>query len=419
MPTLTRAGSVLLLSLLIKGCSPTERGVGTIFVDSAGVTWATAEAPAWKPGEGWRIPEEPHLQIGVLDGPEEYIFSDLVGAVRLIDGRIVVADRGSADLRFYSPTGEFLSRTGGEGEGPGEFRSLDYIGLLPGDSLVAFDGRLGRIQVFDPSGTFLRSLRVESSWPQFIPEMMIGVLNHDRVVMEFGGFATEVPTGIVRWPPEMVVSVDIRTGTVDSLLVVPGREASVIDRGGGGYSQGTVAFGKANEFASGFGQVAVISTEAIAVHLFGATGRPRRIVRRLMVAEAVTQEHVDDLVEGIVGLVFPQDSDPPTEDVARLRQIWEETPRAPTLPLVRSVHFDVEGNLWLEQYFHMGAPPAPFQVFSSEGVWLGQVTLPPRHHRGVHPRRAPSFQIGEDFILGVWTDEMDVQYVRMYGLEKG
>ncbi len=419
MLTLIRAGSVLLFSLLIKGCSPTDRGAGTTFVDSAGVTLAIAEAPAWGPGEGWRIPGEPHLQIGVLDGPEEYIFSDLVGAVRLSDGRIVAADRGSADLRFYSPMGEFLSMSGGDGEGPGEFRSLDFIGLLPGDSLITFDGRLGRIQLFDSAGTFLRSLRVESSWPQFVPEMMIGVLDQDRVAMEFGGFATEVPTGIVRWPPEMVVAVDIGTGAVDSLLVVPGREASVVDRGGGRYSHGTVVFGRDNEFAAGLGQVAVISTEAIAVHLFGATGRLQRIVGRPLPAEAVTQEHVDDLVESRLGLVFPQGSDPPTEDVARLRQRWEGNPRATTLPLLRSVHLDVEGNLWLEQYFHIGARAAPFHVFSSAGVWLGQVTLPPRHHRGFHPRRAPSFQIGEDFILGVWTDEMDVQYVRMYGLEKG
>jgi hypothetical protein len=27
--------------------------------------------------------------------------------------------------------------------------------------------------------------------------------------------------------------------------------------------------------------------------------------------------------------------------------------------------------------------------------------------------------IGEDHILGVWKDEMDVEYVRMYSLDRG
>jgi hypothetical protein len=28
-------------------------------------------------------------------------------------------------------------------------------------------------------------------------------------------------------------------------------------------------------------------------------------------------------------------------------------------------------------------------------------------------------EIGEDYILGVWKDEMDVEYVRMYSLDRG
>ncbi len=73
----------------------------------------------------------------------------------------------------------------------------------------------------------------------------------------------------------------------------------------------------------------------------------------------------------------------------------------------------------METYVHIGAPPRPFQVFSAEGTWLGEVALPPGQDRGAHPRRAPSFQIGPDFIPGMCRDEMDGQYVRLYGLLKG
>ena len=131
-----QAGSFFILAAALASCSPAEEPAGTTFVDSAGVTLALAEFPLWGAGDEWRIMEEPLLQIGVFEGPDEYLFADLVGVVRLSDGRIVVADRGSGDLRFYDSAGDFLFRAGSSGEGPGEFRRLAWVGRLPGDSLV-------------------------------------------------------------------------------------------------------------------------------------------------------------------------------------------------------------------------------------------------------------------------------------------
>jgi hypothetical protein len=35
------------------------------------------------------------------------------------------------------------------------------------------------------------------------------------------------------------------------------------------------------------------------------------------------------------------------------------------------------------------------------------------------PKDVLIHDIGEGYILGVWKDEMDVEYVRMYSLERG
>jgi hypothetical protein len=379
---------------------------------------AVAEFPLWEPGQGWRVSEEPLLQIGALQGRDEYIFHDLVGAVRMSDERIVVADRGFAELRFYDSAGAFLGRVGGSGEGPGEFENLSFLGTFAGDSLVTYDRALLRIQVFDPHGRFIRSFRVESRWAGFFRDMVLGVLGSSKLAMEFAGIGTEVPHGVVRWPPELIVSVDLNTRQLDSLYLLPGPEAEVEDRGGGGYSHAAVLFAKENEFAVARDEVAVISTDAFAVHVIGVNGTPRRIFRRLISPERATREHFDTLVDNILDVVFAEESNPNPEDVAGMRRMWESRPWASTLPLLRSVHLDSEGNVWLEPYFHIGASPEPFQVFSVEGIWLGEVAMPPGHDRGVHPRRAPYFQVGRDFVLGVWLDEADVQYVRLYALEK-
>lgn len=137
-----RIPCALVLTASLSSCGPLEKGSGTLFSDSAGVTLAAAEAPAWAPGEGWLVNEEPTLQIGAMDGLPEYQFTELVGAVRLSDGRIVVADRGASELRFFGPDGGFQARVGRQGEGPGEFRRLEYVGVFQGDSLVTFDSAL-------------------------------------------------------------------------------------------------------------------------------------------------------------------------------------------------------------------------------------------------------------------------------------
>lgn len=74
------------------------------------------------------------------------------------------------------------------------------------------------------------------------------------------------------------------------------------------------------------------------------------------------------------------------------------------------VQVDSEDHLWVPQYplVHDAGPPG-WDVFDPEGRFLGTVDVP----EGLQVQ-----QIGPDFILGVWRDDMMVPYVRMYGLER-
>ncbi len=46
-----------------------------------------------------RLADEPLLRVGIVNGPLEYIFGNVTGAVRLEDGGIVVADEQSGNIR--------------------------------------------------------------------------------------------------------------------------------------------------------------------------------------------------------------------------------------------------------------------------------------------------------------------------------
>ena len=115
--------------------------------------------------EVWRLSETPVLEIGVREGEEEYQLDRATGSARFADGRVVVLDGGSRQLRFFDSTGVFLGAVGMEGEGPGEFRNPTRLRRTFGDSIQVWDARLSRLSFFDDQGSFLGS-RVEAPSPE-------------------------------------------------------------------------------------------------------------------------------------------------------------------------------------------------------------------------------------------------------------
>ncbi len=55
-------------------------------------------------------------------------------------------------------------------------------------------------------------------------------------------------------------------------------------------------------------------------------------------------------------------------------------------------------------------PSGLHDVFRPDGVYLGTVQLP--HDLEV-------MEIAEDYVLGKTTDDLDIEYVRVYGLDRG
>ena len=110
---------------------------------------------------GWSISRAPLLSIGSENGPQTSQFSRIGGAVRLADGRIVVGNGASAQLRFFDSTGAFLMAKGRRGQGPEEFGEISSlrIWLTPGGELLVNDSGNDRLNVFDQS-PLLRTLKL-------------------------------------------------------------------------------------------------------------------------------------------------------------------------------------------------------------------------------------------------------------------
>ncbi|MCH7716498.1 MAG: hypothetical protein IH876_10235 [Gemmatimonadetes bacterium] len=118
-------GSIVTL-IASAGCDTTSAPPTPVVRDSAGVRIVENVEPQWTAETAWRLATEPLVDIGGGDIDEQQLFR-VSGTLRLSDGRIVVANSGTHELRFYDAEETYLSSLGGEGGGPGEFQGMGPV----------------------------------------------------------------------------------------------------------------------------------------------------------------------------------------------------------------------------------------------------------------------------------------------------
>jgi len=133
-----------------------------------------AASPLGAQGSGpsparWMPDTSRAVRIGVREGAPEYELFDATGSTRLGDGRIVVANAGAREIRYYDPGGRYLRTSGRRGGGPGEFRYLRKIYHHTADSLLAADWSAERVSLFDPAGGFVHTVSVQSVGMPAVP----------------------------------------------------------------------------------------------------------------------------------------------------------------------------------------------------------------------------------------------------------
>ena len=100
------------------------------------------------------------LRIGLVNGPEEYAFTQIDALLVGAEGSIYVVDLHSQGIRQFDRNGQFVRWIGREGEGPGEFRSILGIGALSDGRFSIWDYGNRRITVYDSAGAYIEGIRV-------------------------------------------------------------------------------------------------------------------------------------------------------------------------------------------------------------------------------------------------------------------
>ncbi|HST58049.1 MAG TPA: hypothetical protein VLK84_05170, partial [Longimicrobium sp.] len=370
--------------------------------DSAGVRIVENRGVDALPALAWRVDEAPAVDIGGEAGPALHQVTD---ACRLGDGRIVVASSGTQQLHVFGADGRHLLAMGRDGDGPGEFRSIFFVGAMPGDSIATWDPVLSRFSVFSQAGRFVRAVTPGSSSGAPLPRVL-GLLPGARFVaaMTTGAAGIPAPGKAARDTLEFQV-VDASGALVGSLGRFPGTEQiAFVD--GEGMLMRPLPFGQATVAAVHGGMLYVGHGDRyeVSIHRPGAGLRSR--IRGDRTRLPVTEGDIQAYRRELVTIGGTQDG----RAERQLTQLLDGAPYPEKMPAMMALEVDTDGNVWVQETRRPGdAAAETWTVHSAEGAALGTVSVP----RGLRVK-----QIGRDWILGLALDDAGGEHVRLHRLKR-
>lgn len=299
---MTKRNAALAAALAAMACAESQEadgqaGIQTEFRDSAGIRIVENASPPEGSRLGWRLGPEPLVSIGKVEGEEPYLFTRIFGATMLSDGRIVIGDDGTKELRVFDREGNHLETWGGEGQGPGEFRGGQLWGLspLPGDSIIILQYGFAQLTVYGPDGEFLRRFVPEVSqrdtwdvkknlWPRDV--------SRDGLLLAVQDPIDNDPADVEVW--------DAAGELRGSLGSHPGREAS---RDADGDHASPVMFFR-NTFLQAWADLFFISTNhRYELRGFALDGSLARIVRLDRPPRVPTDAHIEAYIDDMLSSI--------------------------------------------------------------------------------------------------------------------
>ncbi len=338
-----------------------------------------------------RVGATPAWVLG--SGADGASFIEPTGAIRLSDGTFVVADHRAGMLHYLTRDGHALRVVGGSGSGPGEFRSLEGIGIAGRDTVWTYDHALRRLTMFGKSGdvlvTHILRMTGRPSWPS-----VIGVVPGGRVIVLERNLPLPIgqPAGAV-WRdssrllwyslPLQSSSVSHEVPLFDTYIDAAGPRAGIAFIPFGPRFA-VVASPSDNQVYFGF-------SESFRISRISATGGLKDFVERAFVGRAVTDE-----------------------DLRRREARATRSPRTPIpksaipkrIPAFGRLLADWAGGLWVQEYEEDGQG-LRWVSFDARGALRSIVIL---------PRGFTLLLVDGNAFLGVQEDEDGVPKVALLRL---
>lgn len=348
----------------------------------------------------WTLGPDPILSLGGLSEDPDYILSEVVGGLRLNDGRIILAERFTNGLRVYDAEGVFIGDIGGPGEGPGEYEYIRGLDRCAGAPVVAFDLHWDmkrydeNLQLLDERSSLLPGI---GGTPYFFD---CGPSGH-WFATGWGNREAHFQAGY------FVATAPVVLGMGDSILVDFGERLSS-ERIGTARDDGTPTgsgphpFGRRTSLAIGPNRVYMGDGSDFRIERFDLRGDSLPWVEWDGPNLEITREHLD--IYGSVRLETVSSAQKPA-----LRRWLKALSEVERFPAYDALRVDPVGNLWVRYFRKPGEADSRWVVLNEAGNLIGEVRL---------PGSTKLLDIGSDYLLVVEKDDLDVESVLLFRLDR-
>lgn len=401
--------AALAACVAIEACTSAESASPDGTSAAAGSTAVTSALQGFTLGPRWSITSEPQLVIGVLDGPLEYQLFDVAAAARQSDGDVVVVDAGTRTVRLYDRNGAFVALLGGAGSGPGEFQDPSQVMIGPDDAIRVWDNAAFRVTSFDASGvlTGVQVVRLDGIAKALTPplypasaQLLAGGDLLVRLVEKTKAQPSEAR--FRRRSGALRVSADL--SVIDTLMFFADVEQVTVNSTWGPLAI-VPPLAKTTQIAvhNREARVCIGEQEGAEIVCFAPDGS-RTLLQWRDRPSAVRPAEIATWREETMELYGQKMS---FDDA---RRFVDQVPLPQVRPAYSSLVLDHAGNLWVElgPREEEGSTSVDYLIFDSTGRILDILPLP----------RLQVLEIGEDYVMGVYRDELDVQYLQVYGINK-
>ncbi len=402
-PARSQRWFTLFAAVTAVACSPEGPEPAADTTEDVGPVVVENFQPAWTAAQRWRVGATPSLDITTLAGDPSQPLEFVRGAARLSDGRIVLANGGTNEIRTYGPDGQYMFSRGGTGTAPDQFRQIGEVLAFGGDTVAVNDWGSGRVVIFKPSAEWARDFSLPDLGPAYVP-LLHGRFADGTILVTTGDRIDPRNTafGVVR-KPVLFMRASAEGAVLDTIDQFAGDELFVISRPNNSIQAPPLPFGRTTEAALAGDLVHIGSSDSYEIASYTPDGQLRQLIRKEQPPVPVTVESFRKLADQRVARIVDE------AVRAERRQELLDMPIPETMPAFGLILGDSEGYLWVQDYVIPGAEEVEWSVFDRDGTLLGAVSM---------PARLRVKQIGADFVLGVAVDEFGIEHVQLYPLTR-
>lgn len=353
----------------------------------------------------WSVSPVPLVTIGG-DGVNSTEFSRIAAAFRLSNGLIAVANGATKEIRLFDQQGRYLRAFGRAGAGPGEFKSLEWVGRS-GDTAFFFDFSLKRITAVvlgnEPRPVRTTMLTATSDRGSVF---VSGKMPDGRwLVQTPASPGWDGPPGVHRLPTSIGLVEANGGGAVAWLGTFDGM-AVFVHNPTGNLKQATVGASAFTPWVYAVASGPLIwfgDSDADSLNLFSAANDKRTSVRLAIPRRRPTTAMIDSARERELALSRSDQGRAFTAAKFSAERLPEN------LPFFGTLVPGPGGEVWVQEYRQLGTEPARYLVIGPTGLSRAWVIVPP----GVRVR-----DVGLDYVVATHEDDDGVETVRVYTLSR-